>query len=105
MIILFGEIRKWDKSRPKLGLVDQKQQEQGTFSSVISLCDKADCSITAQLNQCHEKIVSTFTVKRRLQSLPISHNYYQESTVEEAKQCQKVPIGQGPKRQDNRGVK
>ena len=64
---MFEDIRKLDKTKPKVGLVDQKQpQGQRTISSVTSLCDKrlTAPNITLQLNQCCEKNVPTSVVRR-----------------------------------------
>ena len=59
MVILFLDIRKQFKTSRKVGLVDQKQQqEQTTISSVTSLWDRklTALNITAQLNQSREKM-------------------------------------------------
>ena len=42
--------------------------------------------------------------KEMTKKLPIWQNHCQETTIEEAKQCQKVPVGQGAQRLDNRVV-
>ena len=57
-IILLRDIRKRDKISPKVGLVDQKQQEKRTISSVISLCNRSPTArnIIAQPDQYREKM-------------------------------------------------
>ena len=45
MIILLGDIRKWDKTKPKLVIADQNQREQRTvLSKTRSAWLKSDCS-------------------------------------------------------------
>lgn len=62
-IVLLGDIRKRDKTRPKAAT-----RAEDNFIRVTSLRDRSLTApnITAQLNQCHEKNVSTSIVRRRL---------------------------------------
>ena len=54
---------------------------------------------TAQPNQCHEKkSVNIHCEEKILWSWLIWQNCCQETTVKEAKQCQKNPVGQGTQR-------
>ncbi len=105
---MFGDIKKWDKRKPKVELIDQKeQQDQKTISSVTSLCGRrlTAPNITAQLNPCHEKNESPSTMWRRLCEAGLyGRTAVKNTTVEEVKQCQKVPVGLSAQRQDNRVV-
>ena len=47
-----------------------------------------------------KKCVNLHCEEKTLWSWPIWQNCWQETTVEEAKQCQKVPVGQGAQRLD-----
>ena len=72
MIILLGNIRKRDKTRPEVSLVDQKQQQvQRTISSKSSACMAEGWLLQTSLHNWTnvvKKNVSTSTVRRRLRN-------------------------------------
>ena len=94
---------QWNKTKSKTGRPKATTKPEDNFIRVTSLHDRRLIvwNITGQLNQCGEKNVSKSTVSRRLWTQPIWQNCYQETNAEEAKQCQKAPVGQGAQRLNN----
>ena len=79
--------------------------KEKNFIKVTSLRDRRVTApnITAQLNQCHKKNESIFTLKRRLCEAGLYGRIsVKKPLLKTAKQCQKAPVGPGTQRMDNR---
>ena len=94
-----GMGQNWTKS--KSGRRKAATRAEDNSIRITSLCDRrlTAPNITAQLNQCREEMC-----QQPLRHFAKMQNCCQETSVEEAKQCQKAPVGQGAQRPDNRAV-
>ena len=97
-------MRKRDKTRPKVGLIHQKQQKQLTISSESPTCETEGWLLQIPMHNWTcvvKKSVKIHCEEKAMWSWLIWQNCCQENTVEETKQYQKVPLGQGTQRLDN----